>query len=99
MAGANLTGESLREGRCDLGSQGASGSGAGHLVVRRILQDVVELGWLPKELNNPKTATRVAERRLAQQVRKRQLRERAQQRRLQTPRPCCRYCGSISVVQ
>ena len=43
------------------------------------MQDVLELGRLPKEFNNPKTATEVAEQKLAKQVRKHQLRERAQE--------------------
>ena len=60
--------ESLREG-----------SGGDHLVVRQILRDVLELGRLPKEVKNPKTAAEIAEKKLAKQVTYQHLRERAQE--------------------
>ena len=47
-----------------LESPTASTSGGGHPAVRQTLQDVVEFGRLPKEINNPATETEVAEQRL-----------------------------------
>ena len=68
--------ESLRERRSNLESPAASSSGGEHPAVRQILQDVLEFGRFPKELNDPKTETEVAEKKLARQVRKYNLRER-----------------------
>ena len=71
--------ESLRESRSNLESPAASSSGGEHPAVRQILQDVLEFGQLPKEVKSAKTHTEVAERKLAEQVRKHKLRERAQE--------------------
>ena len=61
----------------------ASSSGGDALVVRQILQDILELGRLPKELKNPKTISDVAEYRLAVRMRGHDLRARAE-KELQT---------------
>ena len=53
--------ESLRETRSNLESPAASSSGGDSSVVRQILQDILELGRLPKELKQPKTESDVAE--------------------------------------
>ena len=71
--------ESLRETTSNLESPVASSSGGEHLTVRQILQDVLEFGRLPKEFNNPKTESEVAEQKLAKQVRQRNLGDRAQE--------------------
>ena len=47
-------------------------------VVRQILQEIVELGRLPKELKKPKTECDVAEYRLAVRMRGHDLRSRAE---------------------
>jgi hypothetical protein len=47
-------------------------------VVRHILQEILELGRLPKELKKPKTESDVAEYRLAQRMRWHDLRARAE---------------------
>ena len=56
----------------------ASSSGGDSLVVRQILQDILELGRLPKELKKPKTISDVAEYRLAVRMRGHDLRARAE---------------------
>ena len=56
----------------------ASSSGGDSLVVRQILQDILELGRLPKELKEPKTESDVAECRLAHRMRGHELRARAE---------------------
>ena len=56
----------------------ASSSGGDSLVVRQILQDILELGRLPKELKQPKTESDVAESRLARRMRDQDLRARAE---------------------
>ena len=48
--------------------------------IEQTLQDVLELGRLPREFKNPATDTEVAEQRLARKIRRQHLRERAQQR-------------------
>ena len=68
-----------RERRSNLDSLAASSNGGEDRVVQQILQDVLEFGQLPKELNNPKTETDVAERKLAERIRKHKLLERAQE--------------------
>jgi hypothetical protein len=70
--------ESLRETGSNLESPAASSSSGDSLVVRQILQDILELGWLPKELKQPKTESDVAEHRLAQRMRGHDLRARAE---------------------
>ena len=67
--------ESLRERRSNLESPAASSSGGEH----QILQEVLELGRLPKEFKICKTGTELAERRLANRVRVYNLGERAQE--------------------
>ena len=56
----------------------ASSSSGDSSVVRQILQDILELGRLPKELKQPKTESDVAEYRLAQRMRGQDLRARAE---------------------
>ena len=56
----------------------ASSSGVDSSVVRQILQDILELGRLPKELNKRNTDSDIAEYRLAIQMRKQDLRARAE---------------------
>ena len=56
----------------------ASSSGGDSSVVRQILQDILELGRLPKELKKPKTESDIAEYRLAIRMRKQDLRARAE---------------------
>ena len=70
--------ESLRETGSNLESPAASSSGGDSLVVRQILQDILELGRLPKELKEPKTESDVAECRLAHRMRGHDLRARAE---------------------
>ena len=65
-------------------SQPAASSSCGDsLVVRQILQDILELGRLPKEFDKPKTESDIAEYKLAMRMRKHELRARAE-RELQT---------------
>ena len=59
-------------------SPATSSSGGDIPVVRQILQEIVELGRLPKELKKPKTDSDVAENRLAQKMRWHDLRSRAE---------------------
>jgi hypothetical protein len=61
----------------------ASSSGGDSLVVRQILQDILELGRLPKELSKRDTESDVAEYKLAIRMRKQNLRARAE-KELQT---------------
>jgi hypothetical protein len=56
----------------------ASSSGGDSSVVRQILQDILELGRLPKELKKPKTESDIAEYRLAIRMRMHNLRARAE---------------------
>ena len=56
----------------------ASSSGGDSLVVRQILQDISELGRLPKELYTRDTESDVAEYKLAIRMRKHDLRARAE---------------------
>ena len=56
----------------------ASSSGGDSSVVRQILQDILELGRLPKELNKRNTDSDVAEHKLAMRMRKHDLRARAE---------------------
>jgi hypothetical protein len=56
----------------------ASSSGGDSSVVRQILQDILELGRLPKEIKQPKTESDVAEYKLAIRMRKHDLRARAE---------------------
>ena len=69
--------ESLRETESNFVSPAESSSGGDSSVVRQILQDILELGRLPKELKRPKTESDVAENRLAQRMRGHDLRARA----------------------
>ena len=70
--------ESLRETGSNLESPATSSSGGDSLLVRQILQDILELGRLPKELKKPETESDVAEYRLAQRMRGHDLRARAE---------------------
>ena len=70
--------KSLRERRSNLESPAASSSIGERRAVQQILQDVLELGRFPQELRDPKTETEVAERKLAERIRKRNLREQVQ---------------------
>ena len=56
----------------------ASSSGGDSFVVRQILQDILELGRLPKELYKRDTESDVAEYKLAIRMRKHDLRARAE---------------------
>ena len=60
-------------------STATSSSGGDIPVVRQILQEIVELGRLPKELKKPKTDSDVAEYRLAVRMRGHDLRSRAEE--------------------
>ena len=57
----------------------ASSSGGDSAVVRKILQEILDLGRLPKELNKRNTDSDVAEHKLAMQMRRHNLRSRAEQ--------------------
>ena len=65
--------------RCDLGSQAASSNCGENVAARQIQQDVLEFGQLPREFNNPKTETEVAEQKPAKRVSKHKQGERAQE--------------------
>ena len=75
--------ESLRETGSNLESPATSSNGGDSLVVRQILQDILELGRLPKELNKRNTDSDVAEHKLAMRMRHNDLRARAE-KELQT---------------
>ena len=75
--------ESLRETGSNLESPATSSNGGDSLVVRQILQDILELGRLPKELNKRNTDSDVAEHKLAMRMRRNDLRARAE-KELQT---------------
>ena len=70
--------ESLRETGSNLESPATSSNGGDSLVVRQILQDILELGRLPKELFKRDTESDVAEYKLAIRMRKQNLRARAE---------------------
>ena len=70
--------ESFQETGSNFVSPAASSSGGDSLVVRQILQDILELGRLPKELKKPKTESDVAEYKLAVRMRNHDLRARAE---------------------
>ena len=70
--------ESLRETESNFVAPAASSSGGDSSVVRQILQDILELGRLPKEIKQPKTESDVAEYKLAIRMRKHDLRARAE---------------------
>jgi hypothetical protein len=57
----------------------ASNSGGDSAVVRQILQEILDLGRLPKELTKRNTDSDVAEYKLAIRMRKHNLRSRAEQ--------------------
>ena len=57
----------------------ASSSGGDSVVVRQILQEILDLGRLPKELTKRNTDSDVAEYKLAIRMRKHNLRSRAEQ--------------------
>jgi hypothetical protein len=71
--------ESLRETGSNLESPATSSNGGDSLVVRQILQDILELGRLPKEFKKPNTDGDVAEHKLAMRMRRHNLRSRAEQ--------------------
>jgi hypothetical protein len=71
--------ESLRETGSNLESPATSSNGGDSLVVRQILQDILELGRLPKEIKKPNTDGDVAEHKLAPGMRRHNLRSRAEQ--------------------
>ena len=60
-------------------SPATSSSGGDLPAVRDILQEILELGRLPKELNKRNTDSDVAEHKLAMQMRRHNLRSRAEQ--------------------
>jgi hypothetical protein len=68
----------LRGGGGGVSQPAASSSNGDSLLVRQILQDILELGRLPKEMKNPKTESDVAEYRLAQRMRWQNLRAQAE---------------------
>ena len=70
--------ESLRETGSNLESPATSSNGGDSPVVRQILQDILELGRLPKELYKRDTESDVAEYRLAVRMRWHDLRARAE---------------------
>ena len=57
----------------------ASSSSGDSPVVRQILQDILDLGRLPKEFKKPNTDGDVAEHKLAMRMRRHNLRSRAEQ--------------------
>ena len=59
-------------------SPATSSSGGDISVVRQILQEIVELGRLPKELKKPNTDSDVAEHKLAMRMRNHDLRAQAE---------------------
>ena len=58
--------------------QATASSGGDSSVVRQILQDILELGRLPKELSKRNTESDIAEYKLAIRMRKHNLRARAE---------------------
>ena len=76
--------DSVKKGKGYSGSSAgswtaASSSGGDSPVVRQILQEILELGRLPKELSKRNTEKDVAEYRLAVRMRGNNLRSRAEQ--------------------